>query len=89
MKFPKPTRYRNEKYLAWIRQMPCWCGELGPSDPHHVNVDGTGQSTKPSDLFTIPLCRECHYKLDFSKEEAFREVARLLDRWIREHDTVE
>jgi len=85
VQFPKMTRYRNEKYLDWIRKMPCWdCGRLGPSEPHHVAVDGTGQGTKPSDLFTLPTCRDCHNRLGFSREEAFREVARLLERWIKE-----
>jgi len=90
--FPKPARYRNQKYLAWIRKMPCYgCGAPGPSDPHHVPVNGTGQATKPSDFFTLPLCRHCHSDIYnvFNKEEMFREVARLLERWIREHDPLD
>lgn len=51
---------RSEEYLDHVRARPCcYCTAPGPSDPHHYRgVKGTG--CKPSDLFTVPLCRRCH-----------------------------
>ena len=86
--FPKPSRYRNEKYLDWIRSKPCFeCGRI-PSEPHHVSVDGSGWGTKPSDLYTLPLCYE-HHRLEedgpiLNREEVYREIARQLEEWVRE-----
>ena len=89
--WPKPVRYRNPSYLAWIRDMPCWgCGLPGPSDPHHVSMgDGSGGwGTKRSDLLTLPLCRSCHDRsyVEANREDAYREIAKLLERWIRERE---
>lgn len=86
----KPIRYRNEAYLQFIREKPCfWCGK-GPSRAHHVSyVDGTGIGTKPSDLFTIPLCDACHlreHSWPQSRVEVFREICRQLAEWIMEED---
>ena len=82
----KPIRYRNEAYLQFIRDKPCFgCGR-GSSRAHHVSyVDGTGQGTKPSDLFTIPLCEGCHaieHSKPMGREEVLREICRSLANWI-------
>ena len=86
---PKPIRYRNDKYLDYIRAMPCWgCGLPGPSDPHHVSIDGQTMGGKPSDQWTVPLCRKCHRREEdgpwISKEDLYREICKLLGKWIRD-----
>ena len=51
------------KYLAWIRQQPCWhCEAPPPSDPHHIKGLGhfSGTGLKAPDIATVPLCRRCH-----------------------------
>jgi hypothetical protein len=60
-------RDRNENHLKWIRGLQCCiCGAPGP-DPAHIRaasaVHGkreTGASEKPSDKWTVPLCRHHH-----------------------------
>lgn len=50
----KPIKIENEKYLAFVRRLPCCsCGNDGPCDPHHL-------STRSNDLSCVPLCRTCH-----------------------------
>jgi len=70
---------RDEKYLAYIRTLPCLdCG--WPADvmgkklieAHHIETGGT--SIKCSDYLTVPLCnamaRGCHPRADKSKNSA-------------------
>lgn len=84
---PKSSRYRDDAYLAYVRLHRCMnpqCRRPAPSQAHHVDaVDGTGIGTKPSDLWAVPLCWECHrlvedglLKLD--KELYLREICKLL-----------
>lgn len=59
-------KVKDSKYLDWIRTNPCaFCGAIPPSEPHHVRgVDGVpGTSRVPSDHLALPVCRECHDKL--------------------------
>lgn len=60
---------RDEAYLAMIRQLPCLrCGlELSGEAAHlrlpsgaHGKASGIGK--KPSDRWTTPLCRSCHFE---------------------------
>lgn len=70
---------RDNKYLAFIRTLPCCVCGTTPCDAHHVDTGGMG--TKASDYCSIPLCRlqhgECHtigkesfqrkYRIDFKE----------------------
>ncbi|ANI28885.1 hypothetical protein PL78_03390 [Yersinia entomophaga] len=58
---PKRQRWENRKYLQWVKSQPCCgCGHQA-DDPHHIIGHGQGgMATKSHDLFTIPLCRQCH-----------------------------
>lgn len=57
-------RKRDEKYLAWIRCLPCAkCGVSGEGRvvPAHYRIGSkSGTGIKPSDYRTIPLCNPCH-----------------------------
>jgi len=84
---PKPTRYENKKYRAFVRSHPCMnpkCGAAPPNHAHHVDaVDGTGIGTKPNDLYQVPLCWKCHRLLEdgllmIEKEDLLRAICRLL-----------
>jgi len=58
--------WRSEKYLKWIRSLPCAnCQEVAPSDPHHIiGMAGFGvMGDKAGDQFATPLCRQCHNDL--------------------------
>jgi hypothetical protein len=55
-------RHKNNKYLAWIREQPCYhCGKQNQSEPHHIiGISGSGMGIKADDIHTMPLCRQCH-----------------------------
>ena len=56
---PKPHTYRSEKYLAFIRGLPCIiCGK--DAEACHINEPGRGMGQKDSDLQTIPMCNLHH-----------------------------
>lgn len=60
-------RDRDEKHLRWMRTLRCCiCGAPNP-DPAHIRAASqihgkrqTGGGEKPSDKFTVPLCRTHH-----------------------------
>lgn len=64
MRIPKRQRWESRKWLTWVKsQACCGCGDSG-CDPHHIIGYGQGgMGTKAHDLFTIPLCRNCHNSL--------------------------
>lgn len=51
-------KYRDKKYLKYIRTMPCSICGSNKSEPHHIF--GSYGSIKTSDYTAIPLCREHH-----------------------------
>jgi hypothetical protein len=63
----KRPREHNHAHLAFIRSLRCClCGAPGP-DPAHIRSASpiygkreTGGSEKPSDKWTVPLCRAHH-----------------------------
>ena len=80
-KVRKQAWERDRDHLAFIRQLPCaGCGQHKPCDAAHVrnNTDGA-MSRKPSDRFTVPLCRDgdhrqpwgCHGQQHRYGEESF------------------
>jgi hypothetical protein len=75
-------RWRSEKYLAFVRSLPCCVCGTTPCDPHHViglgwQLSGTGL-TAP-DSFAMPLCRACH---DQVHRDPFMQAEQ--PRWLRQ-----
>lgn len=64
MRIPKRQRWESKKWLKWVKsQQCCGCGSSA-DDPHHIiGHSQGGMGTKAHDLFTIPLCRDCHNSL--------------------------
>lgn len=68
-------RERNEQHLKWIRTLRCCvCGKPGP-DPAHIRSASplhgkreTGGSERPSDKWTVPMCR-AHHDMQHSMNE--------------------
>ena len=56
--------HKNNKYLAFVRTLPCsWCGNP-ESEPHHLIAVGMGgMGMKADDIHTMPLCRKHHDKV--------------------------
>lgn len=71
----KQTTYRDERYLAFIRSLPCCICRIKPCDPHHSETGGLG--IKASDLTAIPLCRICHSICHAIGRETFQKKRRV------------
>jgi hypothetical protein len=64
----RQPREEDPAYLAYVRTLPCMiCQRPGPNDPAHLrtgarqyNKPPTGMGEKPSDCWTLPLCRTHH-----------------------------
>ena len=52
--------WRNEEYRRLVASKPCLgCGIIGCQAHHCRDLVDTGASTKPADIFCIPLCPKC------------------------------
>lgn len=64
----RQPRERNEKYLNYIRSLPCCiCGDNTSTEAAHIRVGSinhdkppTGMAEKPSDIWCLPLCGRHH-----------------------------
>jgi len=83
---PKPRRYVDKAYLAYIRLKRCVvCNAPAPSVPHHVVSKGAGGG----DLMTIPVCYVCHTKIHagyFKKEDFLFECKMLEEKYMEAKD---
>ena len=58
---PKIKNYRNPAYLKFIRSKPCInCGIGDTAQAHHESFKQSGMGTKGPDIWTLPLCAQCH-----------------------------
>lgn len=54
-------RVEDEKYLAFVRKLPCCCcGKPGEIAHHPIQIGFGGKGTKAPDYWAIPLTAECH-----------------------------
>ena len=69
--FPEPRRVRDKEHLRFVANQPCLICGRKPSDPHHLRVaQARALGRKPSDEFTVPLCRGHHRELHRYGDEA-------------------
>ncbi len=62
-------RQHDDAHLRAIRELPCVvCGDISTEAAHiryselRMGKRSTGRGEKPHDLWTIPLCGNCHRK---------------------------
>lgn len=80
---PKPVRFRDPEYLAFVREHYCCVSpDHDKADAHHLDQGGTG--SKGSDRLTVPLCRICHCAIHFYGMELFCEKHNLMPWWLWE-----
>ena len=75
----KDVGKRSPAHRAWVRgHACCGCGSMTAIECAHVR-DGTdgGMGLKPSDRWTISLCRDCHSEQHRIGEEAFEFVHKI------------
>lgn len=89
----KSKPYRNKKYLAYVRDLPCVVTGVVGCDAHHLIGHGQGgMGTKASDLYAFPLTREQHTLLhhmgwkawEAIHGEQWRFVAQTLEQAARD-----
>lgn len=69
-------RLLDKEHLAFLRTLPCClCGDNTATEAAHVRMADariskplTGNSIKPDDVFTVPLCSK-HHRLQHSMSE--------------------
>ncbi|MGE3160108.1 MAG: ERF family protein [Xanthobacteraceae bacterium] len=60
----EPKRHRNKEHLRFVARQPCLVCGRKPSDAHHLRyIQPRALGLKPSDEFTVPLCRVHHRAL--------------------------
>ena len=83
---PKLNTYRSAKYLRFVRKHPCCACGRPVVDAHHIRRLrwGSGTGVKPTDLCTIPLCRNCHSPDTEEKIDVDGIIIDLLMEFIKE-----
>jgi len=68
---PEPRRVRDKNHVKFVAKQPCLiCGRM-PADAHHLRfAQHRALGRKPSDEFTVPLCRGHHREVHRSGDEA-------------------
>ena len=75
----KPKRWRKPRHLNFVRGHACTaCGSTAGIQVAHVRngTDG-GMGMKPSDYFTVSLCRPCHDRQHSIGEDTFWKAAEI------------
>src|SRR5882762_7267797 len=75
----RQPRLLDSGYLAWLRTcICCACGVFPPCDAAHIRSaspehgkPATGMGEKPSDFWSLSLCRSCHTKQHSMNELEF------------------
>lgn len=76
------TRWRSERYLAFVRSLPCCVCDGRATDVHHViglHWGLSGMGTTAPDSFAMFACRECHQAIHASPEMQARQPGWLTD----------
>ena len=59
--FPKLTRWKNKKYLEWIRKQPCVITGFYGCEPHHaIGLKLSGMGLTAPDWAVMPVTRGSH-----------------------------
>ena len=90
---PEPRRVRDKDHVKFVAKQPCLiCGRT-PADAHHLRfAQYRALGRRPSDEFTVPLCRGHHREVHRSGDEAAwwtkagaDPTARARSLWLRTH----
>jgi ERF superfamily len=68
---PEPRRIRDKDHVRFVAKQPCLICGRAPADAHHLRfAQHRALGRKPSDEFTVPLCRGHHREVHRSGDEA-------------------
>lgn len=74
----KPSRVIDERYLDYVRTLPCLLCQGIPSEAHHIQSRGAGGS----DRGTVPLCRRHHQQVHRQGKTKVAEQYGNIDWWF-------
>jgi hypothetical protein len=81
MMLPRPARHRDERYLAWVRTLPCAVCLKPGAHAHHLSTRGSGGG----DLTAVPLCAEHHGAIHTRGDRTFGDAVGV-NLWRVAHD---
>lgn len=69
----RTARFKSQKHRDYVRTFACCkCGETAGIEVAHVRLGTDGaMGRKPSDFYTVSLCKECHTRQHAVGEETF------------------
>jgi len=71
LRLPETRRMRDREHVKLVAQQPCLICGRRPADAHHLRfAQNRAMARKPSDEFTVPLCRGHHREAHRSGDEA-------------------
>ena len=88
-KMPNRTgRFKSQRHRDYVRTFACSkCGETAGIEVAHVRLGTDGaMSRKPSDYFTVSLCKPCHTRQHSEGERTFwhgHNVEAIMDAFVR------
>lgn len=69
----RTERFKSQKHRDYVRTFACTkCGETAGIEVAHVRIGSdAGMSRKPSDFYTVSLCKPCHTRQHSEGEPTF------------------
>lgn len=81
--YQKANNYRSDAWRRAVASLPCSvCMREGQSQAAHVNHLGKGMGLKAPDVWTFPLCHECHREFDQGRTYTKEQRRELAERWV-------
>lgn len=79
----KDGTYRSEAWRRAVASLPCArCLKDGPSQCAHINHRGKSLGMKAPDVWSFPLCPECHEDFDRGTTLTKAEKHEFADTWV-------
>lgn len=87
----KFTRWRSDKYKAWVKSQACVLCGAPADDPHHIKGVGylSGAGLTAPDYCLIPVCRPCHRRFhaepelwESQWEHALRTIGKAIEQGV-------
>lgn len=79
----KDGTYRSEAWRRAVASLPCVrCLKDGPSQCAHINHRGKSLGLKAPDVWSFPMCPECHRDFDAGTTLTKAEKREFADTWV-------
>ena len=84
----RTARFKSQKHRDYVRTFACVkCNSMSAIEVAHVRLGSdAGMSRKPSDYFTVSLCKPCHTRQHSEGERTFwhgKNVAAIMEAFCQ------